>query len=938
MGISMSRRDFFKTGVVAGISIQVSIFAPRASSMLVDSGEPAPADWLNESGTPRFRVDAIEKVTGAKTFTRDFRARDLPGWPKEQSHAFLIRVRRADRIVEGVDLSSLGADLQPDRLVLAEDLQRDGVTMPHADFYGEWFFVPKGKTPHLLGEPVALLIYKDFDRFDAAKRRIQFDEAVVRYGAVTAPNPPPHYGAARYVRIQGATPDAPDEYSPIKDTIIFAGFKDDQPQWPAQSPIGDPMARGMAAAARIEKDFAAAGDDALVLRRSYTSQSIDASAMEADNGNVWYDPATQALSMIMATQSPFEVAQHAAEMLAKSKFVAKKVDLKCGYTVGYGTKDHAVFPFFGVLAGLYGEGRPVRLANDRFEQFQMGMKRHAFWMKYALLVDRKTHQFRAMTGEMKSDGGGRANYSFVVGMVGATAAQSIYYLPRSDFSIAALASRAVEAGSTRGFGTLQTMSATEMLVDEAAHALKIDAIDLRLKNVFLTGMKNTQGAVPIGALRNDEILKRAKAHPLWAERETRKAKYDSTNPGKRYGVGFAHVQKDYGTGGESAIATLEVDRQGRVTLRHVATEIGPGVTTSQPIIAGRILGRVSDRTFYGVVEWPEMPLTASEQQFTMSQAMEDKLKKNPRWTPSFTSPMSASNSAFFLSHATRESARALVRFGLWPAALLLWGRSVTAAAPLGPQDLRIVDGKLVAGTLEPLSFARVAAKAHELGLVTGVSVHAFNRWEWAEAEFNVPDAGRLRLPVDALAIKYGDGAPAARKAMMKNGGYHFIDRAAVFYPPTQLNNAGVRYYAPIATLVEVAVNIGTGKVDVMSHHSILDPGPPIVAQLVSGQVQGGIAMGIGHALHEYLPLYEDGPGNGTWNWNRYQLPRGGDVAVWHQSAESLEPKSPADLPKGMAEVTMIAVVPAIANAVHHAIGVRFYDFPITPDKIKAALP
>ena len=512
MGISMSRRDFFKTGVVAGISIHVSMFGSPASSTLVDSGEPAPADWLNEKDAPRFRVDAIQKVTGAKTFTRDFRARDIPGWPKEQSHAFLIRVRHADRIVEGVDLSRLGADLQPDRLVLAEDLQRDGVRMPHADFYGEWFFVPKGKTPHLLGEPVALLIYRDFDRFYAAKGRIQFDEAVVRYGAVTAPNPPPNYGAARYVRIEGTTPDAPDEYSPIKDTIIFAGFKGTQPQWPAPSPTGDPMARGMAAAARIEKDFAAAGDDVLVLRRSYTSQSIDASAMEADNGNVWYDPATQILSMIIATQSPFEVAQHAAEMLSKSKFVTKKVDLKCGYTVGYGTKDHAVFPFFGVLAGLYGEGRPVRLANDRFEQFQMGMKRHAFWMKYALLVDRKTHRFRAMTGDMKCDGGGRANYSFVVGMVGATAAQSIYYLPRSDFSIAALASRAVEAGSTRGFGTLQTMSATEMLVDEAAHALKIDAIDLRLKNVFLTGMKNTQGAVPIGALRNDEILKRAKAH------------------------------------------------------------------------------------------------------------------------------------------------------------------------------------------------------------------------------------------------------------------------------------------------------------------------------------------------------------------------------------------------------------------------------------------
>ena len=308
------------------------------------------------------------------------------------------------------------------------------------------------------------------------------------------------------------------------------------------------------------------------------------------------------------------------------------------------------------------------------------------------------------------------------------------------------------------------MSATEMLVDEAAQALKIDAIDLRLTNAFLTGMKNTQGAVPIGALRNDEILKRAKAHPLWAEREARKAKYDAANLGKRYGVGFAQVQKDYGTGGESAVATLEVDRDGRVTMRHVATEMGPGVTTSQPLVAGRILGRVPDRSFYGVTDWPEMPLTASEQQFTMAQAMEDKLKKNPRWTPSFTSPMSASNSAYFLSHATREAAHALVRFGFWPAALLLWGRGATAAAPLGPQDLRVVDGKLVAGALEPLSFARVAAKAHELGLVTGVSVHTFNRWEWAEAEFDVPEAGRVRLPIDALAVKYGDGAPAARKS------------------------------------------------------------------------------------------------------------------------------------------------------------------------------
>ncbi|WP_404927825.1 molybdopterin cofactor-binding domain-containing protein [Mesorhizobium sp. ORM16] len=65
----------------------------------------------------------------------------------------------------------------------------------------------------------------------------------------------------------------------------------------------------------------------------------------------------------------------------------------------------------------------------------------------------------------------------------------MYYLPKSDFSVEVRASRAVDAGSTRGYGTLQTMAATEMMVDEAAELLGIDPIELRLKNAFKTGMK-----------------------------------------------------------------------------------------------------------------------------------------------------------------------------------------------------------------------------------------------------------------------------------------------------------------------------------------------------------------------------------------------------------------------------------------------------------------
>ncbi len=164
-----------------------------------------------------------------------------------------------------------------------------------------------------------------------------------------------------------------------------------------------------------------------------------------------------------------------------------------------------------------------------------------------------------------------------------------------------------------------------------------------------------------------------------------------------------------------------------------------------------------------------------------------------------------------------------------------------------------------------------------------------------------------------------------------------IERTRAHYPPTQRNNAGVVYYSAIGTIAEVSVDTASGQVELLNHHSVLECGNPIVPELVSGQLQGGLAMGIGHALHEYLPLYEDGPGNGTWNFNRYTLPRAADVAVWKQSGEVLPALSASDPPKGMAEVVMIAVVPAIVNAIAHATGLRFRELPVTAEKVRIAL-
>ncbi|WP_249277743.1 MULTISPECIES: xanthine dehydrogenase family protein molybdopterin-binding subunit [unclassified Pandoraea] len=985
-GFALSRRGFLKASVIAGISVYIAPLGSRAFAALFEDKNLTPVAWDAATGQAKFRIDGTAKVTGAKIFARDVRAADMPGWPKQQAHAFVLRATQADRPYLGFDLARLDDGLKPDRVVTADDLARDGVAFP--EFYGDDMLLPAGKTPAYLGHAVAILIYHDFARFRFAKDKLKFHDEIIRYGEVSGPLERDPWGTFRFVRVGGKTAYDDDIYSSLKDAPIFPSMmRKHLPVWPDGNDHGKLDEQGMAYAGKIGESLTHPPGDWLVMSREYRTQSVDTAALEPDNANCWYDASTQTLHMVVPTQSPSEVAENAAAMVAKGHFPVKRLIVYPCYTVGYGSKDHYNMPFYGLAAAMYGDGLPVRLANDRYEQFQTSLKRHAFTMRYRIGVDKTSGLLQAFAADMECNGGGRMNFSPSVAMVGATAAQSIYYFPQSDLASVAIASRAIDAGSARGYGTLQSMAATEMMIDEMAAQLGLDAIDFRMKNALRSGMKNTQGAIPAGAVRVDEVLAKAKAHPLWTQRDKKKAEYEAAHPGRRYGVGFACVQKDFGTGAETSFARVEIDDQGKISLHHTAAEIGTGTSTSQAVAVAKWLGMPATDVHIAITDWPELPVVTSGDPYLMSQADQDKLAANPRWSPGYASPSSATNSAFYFTHSTREAARLLFMQGLWPAALSIWRRGLGGgqAAPLvvRVEDARWVEGKLSAAGMEALPLAMIAKTAHEMGLVTGATVHVFNRWQWAEADWDLGDGTTQRLPVDGIALRFGKGganAPAAApastpaaapvqapagKGSHRNSsnasaksaaaaraanasatqvaapvpatGYRVIDRKRVFYPPVQRNNAAVTYYSAVGTLVELSVHEATGKVELLTHHSIMECGNQISPQLVSGQLQGGLAMGIGHALHEYLPLYEDGPGNGTWNFNRYHLPRATDVAVWTQTGEVLPPISESDVPKGIAEVVMIPVVGAIVNGLAHAIGHRFTDLPVTPEKIQEVL-
>jgi len=387
---------------------------------------------------------------------------------------------------------------------------------------------------------------------------------------------------------------------------------------------------------------------------------------------------------------------------------------------------------------------------------------------------------------------------------------------------------------------------------------------------------------------------------------------------------------------------VELAPDGRIALSHTGTEIGTGTSSGQAVACVRWLGRPADDLDMAVTAWPDLPVETSGDPQAMSQAEQDRLAMNPRWSPTDASASSASNSSYYFTHTTQEAARIVFRHGVWPAALAIWNDTTVGSGRARSQDIRPEsvtwnDEHLTGPGLQPLSLSRLAREAHARGLVVGAVVHGFNRWQWASAEFMV-DGVAVQAPVDALSIRYGEGASAAKRALATTPNrYQVLERRTVSFPPTQNNNAMVGYNTAVGTLAELAVDAATGKVALLTHHTILECGNMLVPDLVSSQIQGGTASGIGLALHEQLPLYEDGPGDGTWNFNRYHLPRGDEVAVWAQTTEVLPPLSDTESPKGMAEVVMIPIIAAILNGVAHAIGHRFRTLPVTPDQILEAL-
>lgn len=367
----------------------------------------------------------------------------------------------------------------------------------------------------------------------------------------------------------------------------------------------------------------------------------------------------------------------------------------------------------------------------------------------------------------------------------------------------------------------------ECVMDELAAALKMDPLELRLKNAAKQGTKAAYGPT-FPVIGYEHTVKAALEHPHY------KAPL-GPNQGRGVASGFW-----FNAGGESS-AQVNINEDGTVVVITGHPDIGGSRASTMNIVAELL----------GIHHSQVQPLIGDTSTIPFSN-----LTGGSRVT--FASAMVATKATEQVIKILRERAAKIWKID--PEAVT-W--ETGHARPAGDN----------AGKFEPLSLAQIAARAGETG-----------------------------GPINAGSSLNTTGA---------EGGF-------------------------ATHICDVEIDRETGRVLVTRYTAVQDAGRAIHPSYVEGQMQGGVAQGIGWALNEEYVYDKNGKVDNP-GFLDYRMPVTSDLPMIDTVIlEIPNPKHPQGV-RGVGEVPIVPPLSAVANAIHNALGLRFAELPMSPPKVLAAL-
>src|SRR6202048_1956456 len=595
------------------------------------------------------------------------------------------------------------------------------------------------------------------------------------------------------------------------------------------------------------------------------------------------------LTVWSSTQVPYYL-QHKLSLVLEMPMSQIRV-IKTLVGGGFGAKTEVIpLEIISAVAARKAR-RPVKITYTREEVFwaHRGRPRTIIDLKTGVTNDGRITSVKA---RVVQDGGAYCSYGVVTILYSGALLGALYDIPNIQYDGYRVLTNKPACAPMRGPGTVNVRFAFESQLDELASKIGMDPAEIRQRNLLKPPCITVNGLrVQISGL--PECIEKTVERSGW------KARKGSLGKGRGLGIACSH----YVSGAANSIirsdmphstVNIKIDRDGGVVVYTGASEIGQGSDTMTAQIAAETLGCSLGR----------IKIVAADTDLT------------PIDIGSYSSRVT-----FMAGNATLRAAAEVKKQIALAAA-----RKMNCA----PEDL-VFRGDVVykQGSTPPV-FSKAADEE-----ITQSGASVSGRVEGQILRGSLQQKRKDEGPKDWMTFE---------EAVVAAIDFHGALSGTGSYAPPQEARGGKHKgagvgpspaYSYAAQVAEVSVDEQTGEVTVHKVWAAHDCGRALNPVSVEGQIIGSVWMGMGQALTEEM-VWKDGmlmnPG-----LLEYRSPSSVESPeVEPIIVESIDPEGPFGA-KECSEGSLAATIPAIANAIYDAVGVRLHEVPFTPERVLAAL-
>ncbi len=297
-----------------------------------------------------------------------------------------------------------------------------------------------------------------------------------------------------------------------------------------------------------------------------------------------YDRAGK-LTVWTPTQSVFGVRKLLADFFGLSHSKIRVIKIPMGGSFG-GKQEFIIEPVTAFMA--METGRPVKLQLTRQGCIIATNARTATKTKIRTMAT-KSGELRNFTVDSTLDAGAYAGNSVDYSHAMSKVVNKLYRIPYYQHTGRVVYTNKIVTGGARGWGSPEIITATEIHMDQAAKALKMDPVAFRLKNLVHPHDMDPATNISLGDARVIECLEKGAEAFNW------QSKYHRGLDRGRYrrGVGVAcgaHKNGMYGGAPDFSSMILTMNEDGSLILTATLHDVGCGTATSMRIIAAEVLG------------------------------------------------------------------------------------------------------------------------------------------------------------------------------------------------------------------------------------------------------------------------------------------------------------------------------------------------------------